>query len=115
MKIFEPDDLLPSSNSRQFKRTTTRRKYARIQFTHSGVLSPTSEPLSDFSRYQVLVVVTLEPLHLGLLPKSVIPVLITILLVILSGTPFALKVVDPYLRSVARKVLEDERLLSKSN
>jgi hypothetical protein len=55
----------------------------------------------------------LEPLHLGVLPSSVIPVLIAILLVIASGIPIA-KLADFYLRSLAHQVWEDDTL-SKSN
>jgi hypothetical protein len=111
MKVFEPE-LLPASKG-QFTRSKTRRKYARIQFIHSGVLTPTSEPLNDVSRYQLPIVVTLEPLHLGVLPSSVIPVLIAILVTIVCGAPLASKI-NHYVQSIAQKVREDERLLSKN-
>ncbi len=113
MKIFEPGDLPPTREG-QPKRSNmrTRRKYARIQVIHSGVVTPTSEHMKDSLRYQAPVVVTLEPLHLGALPGSVIPVLIAILLVILLGIPLATKI-DYYLRLVAQKVWEDEKFMSK--
>ena len=107
MKIFEPDDLLPIRKA-ESKRNKTRRKYARIQVTHSGIMTPTSDQIKDSLRYQVPVVVTLEPLHLGAVPSSVIPIVIAIFLVILSGIPLAAKL-DCYLRSVAQKVVEDEK------
>jgi len=113
MKIFEPHDLLPTREG-HLKRsnTRTRRKFARIQVIHSGVMTPTSNRIKDSLRYQVPVVVTLEPLHLGILPGSVIPVLGAILLAILLGIPLATKF-DRYLRSVAWKVWKDEKFVSK--
>ena len=112
MKIFEPSDLSIGAQM-QLNRGKTRRKYARIQFIHAGVLTPTAKQLDDSSWYQVPVVMTLEPLHLGMLPSSVIPVLVAILLTIIFGISIASKV-DVLLRSVAQKVCDDERLLSKT-
>lgn len=110
MKIFEPDDL-SFMLKEQFKVRKTRRKYARIQFTHTGVLTPTSERPNNIFRYQVPIIMTLEPLHLGVLPNSVIPVLIAIFMAIISGLPLAFKL-DSYLQSVALSVREDEKLCS---
>jgi len=58
---------------------------------HSGVLTP-GIVLDDNSRYDVPFILTLEPLYLGVLPKSVVPVVFAILLAILLGLPIAAKI-----------------------
>lgn len=81
----------------------THRKYARIQLVHTGVLTPpANDTLDAIVRHKVPFILNLEPLHLGVIPESVIPVIGAILVAIvlslpLSGTIYA------YLRSTAEK------------
>lgn len=58
--------------------TTTRRQYARIRLVDTGVRTPSLHPShSATTSFPAAVpfVVTLEPLYLGVLPASVVPVL----------------------------------------
>jgi ABC-type phosphate/phosphonate transport system permease subunit len=76
----------PSPNAKK-----TRRKYARIQMVHSGVLTP-GIVLDNNSRYEVPFVLILEPLYLGVLPKSVVPVVLAIIVAIPLGLLIATKI-----------------------
>ncbi|KAJ3506617.1 hypothetical protein NLJ89_g6773 [Agrocybe chaxingu] len=114
LKIFDPIDLAPFSKiSAAGISSTTRRKYARIQAVHSGVLTPGVQ-LDDASRYTVPVHVILEPLHLGVLPASVIPVVIAILGVIAVGLPVSRKVND-CLQAIAKDANEEGKRARKSD
>jgi len=92
MDIYDPISLgnfsvnSPSSNAEK-----TRWKYARIQMVHSGVLTP-GIVLDDNSRYEVPFVLILEPLYLGVLPKSVVPVVFAIIVAIPLGLLIATKI-----------------------
>jgi hypothetical protein len=58
--------------------TTTRRKYARIRVVDTGVLTPTPGGLlsNTTTTRPVPFNLILEPLFLGILPASVVPVLL---------------------------------------
>ena len=92
MDIYDPISLGdfsvngPSSNAKK-----TCRKYARIQMVHSGVLTP-GIVLDNNSRYEVPFVLILEPLYLGVLPKSVVPVVFAIVVTIPLGLLIAAKI-----------------------
>ena len=92
MDIYDPTSLATfatKDSSSNMKKT--RRKYARIQMVHSGVLTP-GIVLDDNSRYNVPFILTLEPLYLGILPKSVVPVVFAIVVATLLGLPIAAKI-----------------------
>jgi hypothetical protein len=92
MDIYDPISLgdfsMDGSTSNARK---TRRKYARIQMVHSGVLTP-GIALDDSSRYEVPFVLILEPLYFGVLPKSVVPVVFVVVAAIPLGLLIAAKV-----------------------
>lgn len=93
----------------------TRRKYARIQMVHTGVLNPainnnsTSSSFNETLRYNVPFVIILEPLHFGVLPSSVVSVVLTILAILIMGPPIA-KDIHRYLEGIARQAKVDELL-----
>ena len=135
--MFDPSSLIPTRHTRdditvarQKEKRKTRRKYARIQMVHTGVLTPplnftfnffnfnsttTAQSMTndtDTSRYTVPFIIILEPLHLGVLPSSVVPVLFAILVIVALGVPIARRV-HAYLEGVARlaKAEEEELVL----
>ncbi|KAF5312235.1 hypothetical protein D9619_002502 [Psilocybe cf. subviscida] len=96
MTILDPTALssfAPSSSVSSTKGAPTRLKYARIQFTHTGVPTyPSDEPeISPASRARrtVPVHILLEPLYFNVLPKSTFPVAIAIGVVLLLCLPVA--------------------------
>lgn len=92
MDIYDPSSLGTFATKDTSSNTEkTRRKYARIQMVHSGVLTP-GIVLDDNSRYNVPFILTLEPLYFGVLPKSVVPVVLAIVVAILLGLPIAAKI-----------------------
>ena len=92
MDIYDPSSLGTFATKDTSSNTEkTRRKYARIQMVHSGVLTP-GIVLDDNSRYNVPFILTLEPLYFGVLPKSVVPVVFAIVVAILLGLPIAAKI-----------------------
>ena len=88
----------------------TRRKYARIQMVHTGVLTPAihnfTRSFNETSRYNVPFVITLEPLHFGVLPSSVVPVVLSILAILVVGIPISRKV-HRYLEGIAQQAKEE--------
>lgn len=97
----------PSANG-----APARRKYARIQFTHTGVLTyPSDEPeISPAARARrtVPVHIVLEPLYFNVLPKSMLPVAIAIGVVLLLCLPVAWGV-HSLLRQIAVQAEKKER------
>lgn len=92
MDIYDPSSLGTFATKDTSSNTEkARRKYARIQMVHSGVLTP-GIVLDDNSRYNVPFILTLEPLYFGVLPKSVVPVVFAIVVAILLGLPIAAKI-----------------------
>ncbi|KAF8971799.1 hypothetical protein BDZ97DRAFT_1650826 [Flammula alnicola] len=91
IKIYDPASLAVfSKQPRSTQPQKTRRKYARIQLVHTGVVAETTGSVfKDDSRYVVSIFAVLEPLYFGVLPKSVISVVITIMMVVLLGLPVA--------------------------
>ncbi|KAF9535629.1 hypothetical protein CPB83DRAFT_24324 [Crepidotus variabilis] len=111
--IFNPSELASATHRPSLVETTTRRKYARVQFVHSGVLTPSSNPMDSALRYTVPVIVTLEPLHLGFVPASVIPVVVAILAAIGAGYVLASRF-NAFLRPIAQSIRE-ERIMQKQD
>lgn len=78
---------------------------------HTGVLTPTVNNLTrsfdETSRYNVPFVITLEPLHFGVLPSSVVPIVLTILAIIIAGLPMAKKI-HRYLEDIAQQAKAEE-------
>ena len=91
---------------------------------HTGVLTPplnltffnffnfnsTTTMMNDTSRYTVPFIIILEPLHLGVLPSSIVPVLFAILVIVALGVPIARRV-HAYLEGVARLAKAEEEVL----
>ena len=88
----------------------TRRKFVRIQMVHAGVLTPAinnfTRSFNEISRYDVPFVITLEPLLFGLLPSSLFPVVLTILVILVAGIPIAMKI-HCYLEGIAQQAKEE--------
>jgi len=89
----------------------TRRKYARIQMVHTGVLTPAingfTRAFNETSRYEVPFVITLEPLYFGVLPSSLVPVVLTVLAILVAGLPIARRI-HRYLEGIAQQAKEEE-------
>jgi len=85
---------------------------------HTGVLTPsfnknkndnstTRSYINETSRYTVPFVIILEPLHFGVLPSSVVPVVLTILAIVCVGLPIA-KNIHSYLEGIAQQAKAEE-------
>lgn len=83
MSIFDASDIPSKHSSGQAK--ATRKKYARLQFVHSGVLTPSITPLDDSFQYLLSIAITLEPLQFGFLPQSVVPAVGAIVAAVVLG------------------------------
>jgi len=92
MEVFEPSFLVSFESARPPGEHMSRRKYARIQLAHTGVLTPSSETIDDVSIRKVSISLTLEPLHFGFLPGSVIPAILAIAMVIVLGVQLASRI-----------------------
>ena len=92
---------------------------------HTGVLTPTinnnttttttttSSFNNETSRYNVPFIIILEPLHFGILPSSVVSVVLTILAILVVGLPIAKKI-HSYLEGIAQQAkAELEELVVK--
>ena len=83
---------------------------------HTGVLTPTiiinnnnnsTRSFNETSRYNVPFVIILEPLHFGVLPSSVISVVLTILVILVVGLPIA-RNIHRYLEGIAQQAKAEE-------
>ncbi|KAH9486189.1 hypothetical protein JR316_0000253 [Psilocybe cubensis] len=102
IKVHDPTALAIHSQ-RPAGISSTRRKYARIQLVHAGVLTPPhNDTLDAMVRQLVPFVLTVEPLHLGIIPESVIPVIAAIMLAIVLGLPLSAWVYT-HLLSIAKQ------------
>ena len=89
---------------------------------HTGILTPptivnnnsitTRSFNNETSRYNVPFVIILEPLHFGVLPSSVVSVLLTILVILVAGLPIA-RNIHRYLESIAQQAKKAEELAGK--
>jgi len=103
VEVYDPRTVLAhylnsSSTESQLRssKAPTRRKYARIRIVDTGVLTPSS---STPSVEPVPFILILEPLYFGVLPASVVPILVFLLLVIgLAG--FAVPWITRYIEGV---------------
>ena len=69
---------------------------------HTGVSSPKSnDDFDEIARRMVSMHLVLEPLHLDVLPASVIPVVFFIVVTIIFGLPLAARA-NQYLRDIIR-------------
>lgn len=85
---------------------------------HTGVLTPainnSTRSFNESSRYNVPFVVTLEPLHFGVLPSSVVPVVLAILAILVVGLPIATKI-HCYLEEIAQQAKVTELVEEKKD
>ena len=89
---------------------------------HTGVLTPpifnnnSTTPSFDneTSRYNVPFVIILEPLHFGVLPSSVVSVVLAILAIVVVGLPIA-RNIHRYLEGIAQQAKAEELLEEKKN
>ncbi|KAL0068490.1 hypothetical protein AAF712_004568 [Marasmius tenuissimus] len=105
--VFSPEAVasyfhLQPSESNSTMNVPTRVKYARITALHTGVIVPA---MSHIQPKLVPFVVTLEGLYFGVLPESVVPIVLC-LAVVLLGLYF---IVPKVVRGVER-VAQDARL-----
>ncbi|PPQ79363.1 hypothetical protein CVT25_002633 [Psilocybe cyanescens] len=105
IKVYNPTALDAfSDRTHSAISSKTRRKYARIQLVHTGVLTPpVNDTLDAILRHEVPFILTLEPLHLGIIPSSVIPVIGAILVAIVLGLPLSGRI-NSYLHSIVEQV-----------
>ncbi|EMD32584.1 hypothetical protein CERSUDRAFT_118623 [Gelatoporia subvermispora B] len=88
-----PDHPLPS----------TRRKVARIRLVDTGLLTPTSSFRSDGVVDPVPFIVLLEPLYMGVLPASVLPVVLFIIAVAFVAVRVVLPLVEHRIYSAVQE------------
>ena len=87
---------------------------------HTGVLTPTINNSTtrsfnnETSRYNVPFVIILEPLHFGVLPSSVVSVVLTILVILVVGLPIA-KNIHRYLEGIAQQAKAEELVEEKKD
>lgn len=89
---------------------------------HTGVLTPpifnnnstTRSFDNETSRYNVPFVIILEPLHFGVLPSSVVSVVLAILAIVVVGLPIA-RNIHRYLEGIAQQAKAEELLEEKKN
>jgi hypothetical protein len=78
---------------------------------HTGVLTPTinttTSSFNETSRYNVPFIIILEPLHFGILPSSVVSVVLTILAILVVGLPIGKKI-HSYLEGIAQQAKAEE-------
>ena len=90
---------------------------------HTGVLTPppppsifnkyiTATPFNETSRYNVPFIIILEPLHFGVLPSSVVSVVLTILVIIVVGLLISRKI-HRYLEGIAQQAKAEELVEEK--
>ncbi|KAI9432073.1 hypothetical protein H4582DRAFT_1821597, partial [Lactarius indigo] len=91
---LHPPPPAPASAS---ARTTSRLHLARIRLTEEGVRVPALSTAQQQQQQRVPLVVRLEPLVLGVLPPSVLPVAATLLVVLVAA---AYGVLPPVLRVI---------------
>ena len=92
---------------------------------HTGVLTPptmiinnnnsttTTRSFDETSRYNVPFVIILEPLLFGVLPSSVVSVVLTILAILVVGLPIARNVIHRYLEGIARQAKAEELMVDE--
>ncbi|KAF8167266.1 hypothetical protein B0H34DRAFT_8845 [Crassisporium funariophilum] len=116
MEIFDHASLSAYSKGDAAASTQkTRRKYARIQLVHTGVLTPgVTTPMDQELRYNMPIFLILEPLQFGVLPTSVVPVIIAILIVVVLGWPVSKKI-STYLQTIVRDARIEEVAGRKGN
>ena len=89
----------------------TRRTYARIRVVDTGVLTPAS-PAGDnttITAEPVSFIVTLEPLYFGVLPGSVVPTVIMLVVVAAVAATFVVPVVSRHLTKIAESMRVDTK------
>ena len=80
---------------------------------HTGVLTPTiynsstTRSFNETSRYNVPFVIILEPLHFGVLPSSVVSVVLTILVILVVGLPIG-RYIHRCLEGIAQQAKAEE-------
>jgi hypothetical protein len=88
---------------------------------HTGILTPTIDNSittrsfnNETSRYNVPFVIILEPLHFGVLPSSVVSVVLTILAILVVGLPIA-RNIHCYLEGIAQQAKAEELVEGKKD
>ncbi|KAI0082138.1 hypothetical protein K474DRAFT_1586354 [Panus rudis PR-1116 ss-1] len=116
--LFTPTTLLSFARNNSFSgnlehesqssiASETRRRYARIRVTDAAVLTPTAQGRKFGPVSFVLLV---EPLYLGVIPRSVVPTLLSICATATVCFVFVAPYIYRYLLQIA-SVAKDETLL----
>lgn len=113
MEVFEPSSLVSFESAPLPGKHMTRRKYARIQLAHSGVLTPSSEPIDDVSIREISISLTLEPLHFGFLPGSIIPTVLAIAMAVVLGVQLASRI-NNFLLTISSMAIEEAKTERKA-
>ena len=104
MDIFTPVELerrLRSEAPTLGAQRSTRVRYARIRVVDAGVRIPS---LSSLPVAAVPMIVRLEPLYFGVIPASVVPVLIYLIPVVAFASIVMVPRIHGYLAAVAADV-----------
>jgi len=106
LKIYDPLQVAPQEWHHQPFRST-RNKYAHVYAVSTGVPTPSStgEDMTWLRRESIPLTLVLEPLLFGVLPQSVLPVVLVMLGacgVALALLPYVLRYYDPILIDVRR-------------
>jgi len=120
VQLYEPDTLRawlsnavsdePSTVSQpSLFRIPSRRKYARIRLIDTGVLTPTRDMLPPRTAEAVPFNLILEPLYLGVLPASVLPIVLFLVpIIVLAG------LMVPFINTYLEGIIRTARLETKS-
>jgi len=114
--IYDPEQVAtrfqvtsaPSSSTQPEK---TRIKYARIRLVDAGIRTPTASVEPDYFpsvpvTAKVPFIVIVEPLYLGVIPESVLP-LGKILLPLLVALVFVVPRVNVYIDGIAKEIRKE--------
>jgi hypothetical protein len=97
-----PLGALPRDNTTETgSKSVTRRHYARIRLVATGVRPPLT---AQYTQLTVPFALILEPLHFGILPSSILPVLSFLVPVVLAAWVVVAPRVYRYLSSVAQDI-----------
>lgn len=106
LKIYDPMQVAPQQWHHQ-PLHSTRNKYVHVYAVSTGVPtpSPTGEDMTWLRREPIPLTLVLEPLLFGVLPQSVLPVVLVMVGAIgvaLALLPYVLRYYDPILVDVRR-------------
>ncbi|TFK42172.1 hypothetical protein BDQ12DRAFT_599128 [Crucibulum laeve] len=101
MRIYTPEEVDPTGSPAAESYHKTRRKFARILVTHTGVPIPNAGEFANEKPFSPIpIVVILEPLLFGVLPESLVPTVLFIILAI-AASSLTIRPINQYLKGIA--------------